>query len=92
MGRTDSIMFTILGGAEAETGAFLEQEFFFFVSSLRDIWTQRPTYRNLSTTPTIPTCFLFIYQLNLLPHDLANAPTFLSRRVDFRCRRAPSFL
>lgn len=66
--------------------------FFFFVSSLRDIWTQRPTYRNLPTTPTIPTCFLFIYQLNLLPHDLANAPTFQSKRVDFRCRRAPSFL
>lgn len=29
MGRTDSIMFTILGGAEAETGAFLEQDSFF---------------------------------------------------------------
>lgn len=48
LGRTDSIMFTILGGAEAETGAFLEQDSFFCVVPPRYLdaaaYLPEPTY------------------------------------------------
>jgi len=72
-----------------DTGRFREDSF--FLSSVRDAAASR----NLLSTPhkTIPTCFFFYLSTQLATSRLGlpiHLPTLQSRRVDLRCRCAPS--